>query len=166
MYLEEFYDYKNRLIKEIITDDDMVDLIDPNHTVDDPFDMIYENINPYEFYPETIEKGRVYLCCDVDVFSTGDRPYYTLTLYIWVFAHKSLLKVPEGGVRTDKICAAIDRKINGSRYYGQGRLELNSSKRFAPMADYAGKMLTYRATDVNKLSMINNDTPANRKTDR
>ena len=166
MFLDEFFDYKNRLIKDLLTDDEIVKLLDPNGMYPDPRQMVYDTVNPYEFYPETIEKGKVYLCCDVDVFSTGDRPYYTLSLYVWVFCHKSLLQVPEGGVRTDKICAAVDRKINGSRYYGQGRLELNSSKRFAPMADYAGKMLTYRATDVNKLSMLNNEKPANRKTDR
>lgn len=163
MHLRELYDYKNRLVKDMLTDEDIVKLIDPNGMCEDPTDMVYDNINPYEFYPETIEKGRVYVCCDVDVTSTREKPYYDLVLYVWVFAHKSLLKLPEGGVRTDELCAAIDDKINGSRYYGLGKLNLNSSKRFAPIADYAGKMLTYRATDFNKKQTDNNKMPSNRK---
>lgn len=166
MHLEEFYDYKNRLVKDLLTDKDIVELIDPNHMYEDPIDMVYDNINPYEFYPETIEKGKVYVCCDVDVESTGERPYYTLRLHVWVFAHKSILPLPEGGVRTDKLCAAIDKKINGSPYYGLGPLELYSSKRFAPLADYTGKMLSYRATDFNRVHNYKKDRPANRKTER
>ncbi len=168
MHLEEFYDYKNRLVKDMLTDDDIVKLIDPNHMYADPLDMVYDNVNPFEFYPETIEKGKVYVCCDVDVASAGERqkPLYTLTLYIWVFAHKSILPLPEGGVRTDKLCSAIDNKINGSHYYGQGSLELYSSKRFAPLADYTGKMLTYRATDFNRIYNNKQERPSNRKTDR
>lgn len=163
MHLKELYDYKNRLVKDMLTDKDIVKLIDPNAMHKDPTDMVYDNVNPYEFYPETIEKGKVYVCCDVDVVSTSDKPYYDLTLYIWVFAHKSILKLPEGGVRTDMLCAAIDNKINGSRYYGLGKLKLYSSKRFAPLADYAGKMLSYRATDFNRRHTDNDELPSNRK---
>ena len=165
MHLAELFDYKNRLIKDMLTNDEIVDLIDPNHTVDTPKDMVYDNVNPYEFYPEVIEQGRVYVCCDVDVIETSDKPIYDLALYVWVFAHKSILQLPEGGVRTDALCAKIDENINGSWFYGLGKLNLEYVKRFAPMADYTGKVMRYFAKDFNKVYNPKAEKPINRKAD-
>lgn len=166
MHLEEFFEYKNRLIKDLLTDKEIVKLIDPNNMYDNPLDMVYDTVNPYEFYPETIEKGKVYVCCDVDIFDVGKKPIYSLALYVWVFAHKSVLKLPEGGVRTDALCNKIDEKINGSTYYGLGQLELHQVRRFAPMLDYTGKVLTYHTTDFNRVHDPNLKWPTNRKADR
>mgnify|MGYP006873003753 CR=1 FL=1 len=163
MRLEEFFDYKNRLVKDMLTDEEIVALIDPNQTYASPKDMVYDNINPYEFYPEVIEKGKVYVCCDVDIIETGDKPLYDLALYIWTFCHKSLLKLPGGGVRTDALCSKIDEKINGSWYYGLGKLELEYVKRFAPMADYTGKVMRYYARDFNRVYNPKANKPSNRK---
>lgn len=163
MHLEEFFDYKNRFVKDILTTDDIVELIDPNHMYRNPKDMVYDNINPYEFYPETIEKGKVYVCCDVDIIEVGDKPLYSLALYVWIFAHKSVLQLPDGGVRTDALCSKIDEKINGSWYYGLGKLELDYVKRFAPMADYTGKVMRYVAKDFNRVYNPKPDKPTNRK---
>lgn len=163
MHLKELFDYKNQFARDLLTDNQIVELIDPNHLCDDPAKMIYDNVNPYEFYPETIERGRVYVCFDVDVTSVGGKPLYDLALYIWIFAHKSILRMPEGGVRTDAICEKIDERINGSWFYGQGKLELEYVKRFAPMADYTGKVMRYSATDVNKIYNPKAEKPTNRK---
>ena len=103
------------------------------------------------------------MCCDVDVLDVGKRPYYGLALYIWVFAHKSVLRLPKGGVRTDAICANIDQRISGSRLYGMGKLELDYVKRFAPMADYTGKVMRYVATDFYRLNDLKQPVPSNRK---
>lgn len=164
MHLEEFFDYKNTFVKDILTDKEIVELIDPNHMYKTPKDMLYDNVNPFEFYPETIEKGKVYVCCDVDVKNTGAKPYYTLALYVWIFAHKSVLRLEKGGVRVDALCGKIDEKINGSFNYGLGELELHSVQRFAPLADYTGKMLTYYATDFNRVHQNENKVlPSNRR---
>jgi hypothetical protein len=165
MRLEEFFDYKNRLVKDMLTEEEIVSLIDPNKNYDDPRDMVYDNIYPFEFFPEVIDQGKVYICCDVDIVEVNSKPLYELALYVWVFAHKSLLKLPEGGVRTDAICAKIDEKINGSWFYGQGKLDLEYVKRFAPMADYTGKVMRYSATDVNRIYNPKAEKPTNRKRD-
>ena len=165
MHLEELFDYKNRLVKDMLTDEEIVKLIDPNRMYKDPKDMVYDNVNPYEFYPETIEKGKVYVCCDVDVVEVPGKPLYTLALYVWVFAHKSILKLPEGGVRTDAVCAKIDKRINGSWFYGLGKLDLEYVKRFAPLADYTGKVMRYEAKDFNRVYDPKAAKPTNRKAD-
>ena len=85
-------------------------------------------------------------------------------LYIWIFTHKSKLRLPNGrGARIDKLCSEIAKTINGSRQYGLGELDLYSVKRFAPITDYQGKILTFYATEFNRLSPTGKPVPSNRK---
>ena len=84
-------------------------------------------------------------------------------IYVWVFTHKSKMRLPEGGVRVDKLCSEIAKELNGSRYYGLGELDLYAVKRFAPMTDYQGKVMTFMATDFNRLSPTGKPIPTNRK---
>lgn len=85
-------------------------------------------------------------------------------LYIWVLTHKSLLRLPDGaGVRTDRLAAEIVKAINGSRKYGLGELNFYSAKRFAPITDYQGKVLTFNADEFNRLNPTKQPVPANRR---
>ena len=61
------------------------------------------------------------------------------------------------------LASAIAKAINGSRYYGLGELDLYSVKRFAPITDYQGKVMTFHATDFNRLSPTGMPVPSNRK---
>lgn len=167
MHLQEFFDYKNRLMKDLLTNETIVNLIDDTVSLENAKDLIYTQVFPYEFVPETIEVGKVYLFCDVDILAQSvGKTYYSPIIYIWVMAHKSLLRLPEGGVRTDKLCNEICKEINGSRFYGLGELNLYSCKRFSPMADYQGKMLTFHARDFNKLYDPNKPKPVNRRAEQ
>ena len=150
---------------DILTNETIVKLIDDENQFNgDASKLAYTHVFPYEYVPETVEDGWTFICFDVDVHEAG-KTYYTPTLYVWVFSHKSRLRLPEGGVRTDKICSEICNSINGSRYYGLGELNLHSAKRFAPMTDYNGKMLTFYAKDYNRQFVGNKQTPSNRKLD-
>ena len=71
--------------------------------------------------------------------------------------------LPEGGIRTDEICSEICRAINGSLMYGLGELELQSVKRFAPVTDYNGKVMTFYTKEFNKTFNGAKTIPANRK---
>lgn len=165
MQLEEFYDYKNQLMEDILTTESIVKLIDETVDIDHAAQLAYKNVFPFEFIPETVENGSVFICFDVDIQKSTSKTFYLPTLYIWVFAHKSKLRLPNGeGVRTDKLCSEICKKINGSRDYGLGELDLYSAKRFAPMTAYNGKLLTFYATDFNRQHDGSKRIPSNRKT--
>ena len=84
-------------------------------------------------------------------------------LYVWVFTHKSKLRLPNGGVRTDRLCSEISKTIGGSRCYGLGELDLYSAKRFAPIDDYQGKVLMFQALDFNRTAQVKKPIPSNRK---
>ena len=173
MYLEEFFNYKNQLMNDLLTEKEIVRLLSDQYEdniPEDPGELVYTQIFPYEFIPETVEHGRTYICCDIDISRMSDRReapsnklLYSPVLYIWLFTHKSLMRLPEGGVRVDKLAHEIAKKINGSHFYGMGNLELYSVKRFAPMMDYQGKVMTFDAKDWNHPAPTNKQWPSNRR---
>lgn len=165
MQLQEFYDYKNQLMQDLLTDEEITTLIDPNNTVTDPSDLAYSQVFPYEYLPDTVDHGKTFVCFDVDIQeASANRTFLSPTLYIWVFTHKSRMRLPEGGVRIDKLCTKICENINGSLNYGLGELKLYAVKRFAPMTDFNGKLITFHAKDFNKIYDPQKRIPANRKT--
>jgi len=163
MQLEELFDYKNQLMEDLLTVDTIVNLIDDKTTVENAPSLVYERVFPFEYVPDTIEHGHTFICCDVDIQKVPDKTFLYPVLYVWVFTHKSKLRLPEGGVRTDKLVSEIAKAINGSRLYGLGELDLYSVKRFAPVTDYQGKVMTFHAKDWNRPAPSKMPIPANRK---
>jgi len=161
--LDEFYDYKNRFMEDLLTNKEIVALINEDVDFDNAASLAYTQVFPHEYIPETVEAGKTLVCCDVDIQKTLDKTFLNATLYVWVFTHKSKLRLPGGGVRTDKLCSKIAEAINGSRLYGLGELDLYSIKRFAPMTDFQGKVMTFYARDFNRLHPSSKPIPANRK---
>lgn len=163
MQLNDFFDYKNKLMEDLITNESIVSLIKDGTKAENAASLIYTQVFPYEYVPETVQTGGTYICFDVDIQNVSNKTFLTPVLYVWVFAHRSNLRLPEGGVRTDKLCSEICEAINGSRYYGLGELSLYSVKRFAPMTDYQGKLMTFYAKEFNRPFNGAKSTPANRK---
>ncbi len=161
--LDELYDYKNQLIGDMLTREDIVKLIRDDLPMERAKELVYTQVFPFEYIPQTVQEGHTFICCDVDIDTVFSQTYLSAPLYIWVFTHRSRMKLPEGGVRTDKLASLIADAINGSFNYGLGRLKLHTVKRFAPMEDFQGKVLIFKADDFNNLAPINKKPPANRK---
>ncbi|MBP5463313.1 MAG: hypothetical protein J6Y20_14500 [Lachnospiraceae bacterium] len=164
MQLKEFYDYKNQLMEDLLTSESIVNLLDDSIPIQEAEKLAYKQVFPCEYVPDTVQEGKTFICFDVDVQESVNKTFLLPTLYIWVFTHRSKLRLPEGGVRTDKLCSEICEAINGSRMYGLGELNLYSVKRFAPMTDYQGKVMAFHAKDFNRQFTPNKPTPTNRKT--
>lgn len=171
MNLDELFDYKNQFFKDVLTNEKLVKLINETKTLETAEELSYTQLYPFEYIPETIEHGHTYVCCEVDVSSSSVkvdknmRLFYRPVLYVWVLVHKSKLRLPEGGVRFDAICSEITDTINGSLEYGRSRLLLSSVKRFTPLTDYQGKVMTFTTDDLNWPYDPNKRVPANRKRD-
>lgn len=166
MHLRDFYDYKNQLMKDLLTNEEIVRLIDEEVPLEEAYERLaYVRVFPCEYVPETIQEGKTFICFDVDIQAgSPGKTFLTPILYIWVFSHRSKLRLPNGGgVRTDALLSEIDKSINGSRLYGLGELNLYSVKRFAPQTDYTGKVAAYIAREFNRQYDPNRYTPANRK---
>lgn len=163
MQLQEFFDYKNQLMKDLLTNPKIVELISSDTDFANAESLAYTQVFPCEYVPETVEHGKTFVCFDVDIQQSVNQTFLLPTLYVWVFTHRSLLRLPEGGVRTDLLCSEICKAINGSRMYGLGKLNLYSVKRFAPMTDHQGKCMTFHAVDFNKQFDPKRPVPVNRK---
>lgn len=162
MQLNELFNYKNQLMQDLCMNPEIVYRVTANPDADVPnHDLPYSQIYPFEFVPETVSEGKTIICFDVDIVRAPSKTTYTPVLYIYVFTHKSLLRAPDGGVLIDSISVAIDKMLNGNRFYGLGELELNSVTRFVPIADYYGRVLTYKAKDFNRVSG-KQETPSDR----
>ena len=162
--LEFLFNYKNHLMEDLLTNERILTMLsDDAATPSDPDAMMYKQVFPYEYVPETVQEGKTFICSDVDVSAPDGTTFLYPTLYVWVFTHRSLLRLPEGGVRTDALCCEIAKTINGSRRYSQGQLNLSGLKRFAPMTDFQGKCMIYRGKDFNHLYNPKRSVPENRK---
>lgn len=161
--LDEFFDYKNKLMEDLLTNEEIVRLINESIPFERSETLAYKQVFPCEYIPETVQEGHTFICFDVDIQGVENKTFLYPLLYIWVFAHRSKLRLPEGGVRTDKLCSKICEAINGSRNYGLGELGLYSCKRFAPMTDYQGKVMVFRAKDFNRQYDGSKPIPSNRK---
>ena len=129
MYLDEFFDYKNELMKTLCSNKDIVRLVTDSKDAPVPnYDLAYSQIFPFEFVPETVDDGMTFICFDVDIPEVIDKTYYLPALYVWVFTHKSKMRLNEGGIRTDQLAVEINKELNGSRYFGLGELDPPSPK--------------------------------------
>lgn len=164
MQFNEFFDYKRQLMKDLLSNEKIVGLLsDGEGPVSEPEELVYTQIYPFEYIPETVTLGQTFICCDVDIQNATSKTFLTPVLYIWVFTHKNKLRLPDDSVRTDRLCSEIAETINGSRYYGLGELELYSVRRFTPIQDYLGKVITFQTKDFNRLSPSVKPVPSNRK---
>lgn len=163
MYLEEFYDYKNLLMKQLCSNPDIVKLVTGNEDAVVPnHGLPYSQIYPYEYIPETVNEGKTFICYDTDIASVPNKTIYLPVVYVWVFTHKSNLRYKDGGCILDKLAVVVNDMMNKSRYYGLGELKLDSVRRFQPITDYLGRVLTYHTKEFNR-KVMKPDIPSNRK---
>lgn len=154
MWLDEFFNYKNELMKIFCSNEKIVHLVSDSDAAPVPnYDLGYSQIYPFEFIPETIDEAQTFICFDVDIAEVQSKTYYTPVVYVWIFTHKSKLRLPDSkGLRLDNLAVEINKELNGSRYFGLGELKLHSINRFSPIQDYQGRVLTFYAVDFNRLS--------------
>lgn len=163
MQLEELYDYKNEVMRCLCSNPNIVQLLTDSESAPVPnYDLIYSNIFPYEFIPETVNSAQTFICFDVDIVSVPNKTFYYPALYVWVFTHKSKLRLPQGGLRLDQLAVEINKEFNGSRRMGLGEMNLQSVGRFVPILDYQGRVLSFLTKDTNR-PRPSQEPPINRK---
>ena len=163
MYLDEFFDYKNKLMETLCKNENIVRLItDCSDSQVPNGDLCYTYIYPFEYVPETVDEGKTFVCFDVDIAMVENKTFYLPVVYVWIFTHKSKMRLEGGGIRIDQLAVEVNKELNGSRYFGLGELDLYSVGRFSPITDFQGRVLTYYAKDFNR-SRPSKKPPANRK---
>lgn len=165
MLLDDLYDYKNQLMRDLCENEEIVRLVTKSSDAQVPnYDLPYSQIFPFEYVPETVDEAKSFICFDVDITYVPNKTVYLPSIYIWVFTHVSNLRMPDGsGIRIDRLASAVDHILNGSRIYGMGELALSTATRFSPIKDYLGKVLAYSTKEWNRTAANRKPTPRNRK---
>ena len=163
MELKEFYDYKNRLMMDLCSNQEIVSLVTGKEDPEVPDRTLpYTQIYPFQYIPETENNARTFVCFDVDILKAPNKTFFYPVIYIWILAHKSKMRTKGKGCLTDAISCEIDQMLNGNRFYGLGELELGPVSRFIPTTDYLGRQMVYYTKDFNRSPGLK-PTPANRK---
>ena len=128
MQLEEFFDYKNQLMNDLLTNEEIVRLLaDDCKPVNDVQDLVYKQVFPYEYIQETIEHGQTFICCDVDIQKSVNKTFL-IPVYISgslaTRANSDYQKKPAVGFvlincvpRLQRLLMAVDTTVSVSWIY-------------------------------------------------
>ena len=85
MQLDDFFDYKNQLMEDLLTTESIVRLLNDDISLEDSYKLAYTQVFPYEFIPETVEEAKTFVCFDVDIQESISKTFLSPTLYVWIF---------------------------------------------------------------------------------
>ena len=154
MTLKDIGTYKNRLLTTIVKSEDICELIlGENYDKTDVDEkLIYENIFPYLYVDDAQTEAKTYICFEVSVPRTHDFTFKNMTIDIWCYCHKNIMKYSKKGylgTRADIVGDMIDRLLNSSNNYGLGRLKLESSVPINVSKVHYGRHMTYKCVEFN-----------------
>lgn len=146
---------KNKIIKAIIKDRDIITAIGSTIPVTSPEKYIGTHIFDFNRNPFTLNESITFITVQVHIPKYADYmgTYVAPTIEIWVVSHENHMsvdnvpKVTEN--RNDYISELLDKKFNGSSGYGLGKIHLQSNFEGAFQQDYLYRKLIFVGEDVN-----------------
>lgn len=147
---------KNKIIKEFIKDQGIVDAIgcDKGDTGEK---LVNTHIFNYNQNPNTMNDVQTFITIQVHIpqsYGYGTSTVYVSpTIEIWIISHEKHMnvdnvpKVTEN--RNDYLARLIDEKLNGRTDIGIGKLVLVSNVEGSFQKDYLYRTLVFKGTDLN-----------------
>lgn len=121
--------YKRKLVSAIVNSPDLISLIDDKYIIDgeciDADDLIYKQIFPHYYIPETQDEQLAYILMKVNGLGIRKKIYNRVEVYIYVVAHQGIMQVKNGdGTRIDMMGEIVEDLFNGNDDFGFGEMEL------------------------------------------
>lgn len=148
----EIGSYKNELMYQLLNDNDIVRLLDPNGEFEYPDDLMYDRIFPYGRVPLTEQEVKAYITvtCDVKELARNNTMIRYVQLVVRVISHVEIMQVENRGVdRIDLIGARIDKVLNGSNNFGIGPLDIVSNKEYTLDDSHFYRELIFETPGLN-----------------
>lgn len=128
--------YKRKLMSSIVNSPELITLIDPKYVNadgdcvdvdDDEIGLVYKQIFPYYYIPETQTETLSYVIMKVNGLGKVDKMYTKAEVYICVISHQDIMRVKGGkGTRIDMMGEVVEKLFNGRDDFGFGEMELKS----------------------------------------
>ncbi len=146
--------YKKKLMSLIVNSPELISLVNDEYVTDgeceNADDLIYKQIFPYYYIPETQEETLSYVLMKVNGLGVRGKIYNQAEVYICVAAHQRIMKVKHGGgTRIDLMGEAIEELFNGRDDFGFGKMELKSNVETNISAEHRCRELRFIVEDFN-----------------
>lgn len=147
---------KNKIIKEFINDDAIVEAIEPvEEKVKSKGDLVNQYIFNFNQNPTTINDVMTFITVQVNIPRQYDKngTFSVASVVILIVSHESHMKaenVPKVTEnRNDYLSKLIDNKLNGSNKFGIGKLKLVSNIEYAYQTNWLIREMIFECTDLN-----------------
>lgn len=156
----EIIDYKNRIIKDILYNDDetlsneIVIALNENF-LNKRTELVYENIYPFLRIPQTQTEVQSYITMSVDMPKVSTKNYFfkDMVITLNVIVHEDKMKMPAifSATRADYIASLINKIFNQNKNYGNVPLEYVSDVESIILNKYFARTLRFRCNELNAM---------------
>lgn len=146
--------YKKKLISSIVTSPDLIALINDNYIDENgecvnSDDLIYHQIFPYYYIPETQVEAQSYVIMKVNGLGIKNKIYNKAEVYICVISHQDCMQAKGGGTRIDLMGEVVEELFNGRDDFGFGEMELISNIESEANINHRCRILRFMVEDFN-----------------
>lgn len=145
--------YKRKLITSIVNSPDLITLVNDDYVEDgecvNSDDLIYQQIFPYYYIPETQTEAQSYVIMKVNGLGIKNKIYNKAEVYICVVSHQERMQAKGGGTRIDLMGEVIEELFNGRDDFGFGEMELISNIESEVNSTHRCRILRFMVEDFN-----------------
>ena len=145
--------YKRKLITSIVNSPDLIALINDNYVDEgecvNSDDLIYKQIFPFYYIPDTQTKAQSYVIMKVNGLGVKNKIYNKAEVYICVISHQEIMQAKGGGTRIDLMGEIIEDLFNGRDDFGFGEMELKFSHEDEINVNHRCRILKFMVEDFN-----------------
>lgn len=159
-YGNEIIDYKNRIMKDILFNENeeyssaIINAIDPKFKGREG-EMIYQNIFPYLRIPQVQTDTKSYITMSVDMPRVSTKNYFfkNMVITINIIVHEKVMKMPStySATRADYIASYINRIFNNNPNYGTVPLEYVSDTEDILLNTFFMRSLRFTCDEINRI---------------
>jgi len=158
--------YKNTILEMLISNDNIVravanptsnfldeppiDKQDIKDLIDNPSDLLYQNIYPYSYIPETQDTQKTFITLKFGNYKYVNNYFKSGEICFYVFSHYKLLRTDYSTLRTDYIINEIHKIFNATDKLGINKLGFKTMSDFNPNTYLLGSYIVYDAIDFMK----------------
>jgi len=158
--LQDGVDYKQEVVKRLVSSQEVVGLLLNNPNIDldsdEAVDSLDDLIFDFDYIDRTVERSNAFIMVDADMIMPTSGSFNMWELYVQIVCHKDYVRLDgkkfKGvvGNRRDNLMCEVDKLLNGSRMFGVGKLELKSATTAMVPDSFTSKLLTYTISEVRR----------------